>query len=126
MNISQKINSMNPFMKYRILFTLLSVVLLLSSCSVLKEQGSKRYLNVKVLQTLSKTEALVVPNSQYDTNVYKVITSNEMLYDGKVIRGWYVLIDTYTYVTVKDLQKTVPVYISLNDYRLLKGSNNQY
>ncbi len=117
---------MNPFMKYRILFTLLSVVLLLSSCSVLKEQGSKRYLNVKVLQTLSKTEALVVPNSQYNTNVYKVITSNEMLYDGIVIRGWYVLIDTYTYVTVKDLQKTVPVYISLNDYRLLKGSNNQY
>ncbi len=75
---------------------------------------SKQNLSVKIFQTLDKNSALA-RTSDYD--VVKLVTMEEMYYDGKKITGTFVLVDTYTYETKKGDYKTVPVYIRYSEYK---------
>lgn len=97
----------------------IACVCLLGSCGALTKSPQAEILKLKVFQTLSKTEALAW-TSDYD--VVKVIILDDFVYDGKEYSGVFVLVDTYTYTTREDIQKTVPVYIKRSDYRkLYKG-----
>lgn len=72
------------------------------------------YLDLTIMQTLSKGEALA-KTSDYD--IVKIETLEEVYYDGKKISGRFRLIDTYTYVTNSGSTKTVPVFVSQKEYK---------
>ena len=113
------------------LIMLLAVSLLLSSCGIVTNTastsnpntigtklGDRCNLNLKVFQTLSRNEALCMEKSLYSSNdVYKIITESNLLYDGQVISGRWVLVDTYTYETKDNRIKTVPVLMPLSEYK---------
>lgn len=106
-------------MKNRILLILSIALISLCSCAALREQAAIRkqtkYLDVKIFQTLSKYEALAAPRLSAD--VVKITTQEDLYYDGKEIKGYFILIDTYTYEANSGITKTVPVYISLDEYK---------
>ena len=113
------------------IITLAFVVLCLSACSIQMGNSNyrnvpKTYLSLKILQTLDETSALC---TDANNNVVKVIIKDKLLYDGLTMYGTFVLIDTYRYVTVKDVVKTVPVYIPFDDYielqKKLSNDNKQ-
>ena len=107
------------------LIMLLAVSLLLSSCGIFsigaasgKNIGDRCVLKLEVFQTLSRNEALCIETSLYSSNdVYKIITESNLLYDGQVISGTWVLVDTYTYETKDERIKTVPVFMPLSEYK---------
>lgn len=84
------------------------------------ELGSTRRLSGKVIQTISRHQALVWINTQsYEaTLVFLVLPddSKEYLFDDLGINGYYVFIGTYRYTTNADTQKTVPVYVEKKNY----------
>lgn len=107
------------------IITLVFVILCFSTCSVQLGTNSKyrnvpkTYLSLKIFQTLDDTSALC-----HDANhdIVKVIIKDKLLYDGLTMYGTFVLIDTYRYVIVKDVVKTVPVYMPFDDYIELQES----
>ncbi|MDD7083584.1 MAG: hypothetical protein PUI22_07085 [Bacteroidales bacterium] len=112
------------------LIMLLAVSLLLSSCGIVTNTastsnpniigtklGDRCNLNLKVFQTLSKTEALCTQEGSYSMDVYKIVTETNILYDGQIIGGTWVLVDTYTYETKDNSIKTVPVLMPLSEYK---------
>lgn len=83
-------------------------------------QYESKYLELKIFQTLNESEALATTKKG---DVVKIITKEDLYYDGNVIKGKFVLIDTYTYQTVVKAgdtdeykQKTVPVFIKASEY----------
>lgn len=104
----------------RFLFLLLCVfgIMILPSCSIIKNNinTEQTYLKVKIFQTLSKTSALA-STSAWDYKVVKVITNEELYYDGKNLTGTFVLVDTYAYETKNGDIKTVPVYMRKSEMR---------
>ena len=98
-------------MKKRIILAILAVCALLSSCAIFKYEHS--YKKLTVFQTLSSYEALAY---DIDYNVVKLVTYKDMIYDGKVFTGEYVLTGTYRYETKDERVKTVPVYMLLSEY----------
>ena len=109
----------------RKIIILVFAIFCLSACSVQLGTNAKyrnvpkTYLSLKIFQTLDDTSALC-----HDANhdIVKVIIKDQLLYDGLTMYGTFVLIDTYRYVTVKDVVKTVPVYMPLDDYIELQES----
>lgn len=99
-------------MKKRIILAILAVCALLTSCAIFKYEHS--YKKLKVFQTLSNYEALALDS---DYNVVKLVTFKDMIYDGKVFTGEYVLTGTYTYETKENGVKTVPVYMLWSEYK---------
>ena len=118
----------------RLLLIILSC-LVLSSCSVLstsstgfqvKYPSGTRYLDVKILQTLSKHSALAYLKGQYGNyygDLIKIVTEKDMYYDDLIVQGYFVLVSTYSYTTNAGYQKTVPVYIKLSEYREIVSAN---
>lgn len=105
----------------RIVFLLIAIISL-SSCSVLKptNDGVKSvFLNVKIFQTLDKCSALAHTKTSYGYagDCVKIVTTEDMYYDDLVVADSFVLVGTYSYVTTKDVRKTVPVYLKLKEYR---------
>ena len=86
------------------------------SCSTMRnnQKVGQTFLNLKVFQTLSEHEALAF-TERYD--VVKFISDSEIIYDGKKINGYYVLMGTYSYETKDGVVKTVPVYMLRSEYR---------
>lgn len=70
------------------------------------------YSHFEIFQTLNKYEALARTRN---FDVVKIVTENETYYDGKKLSGKFHLIDTYTYVTVENNIKTIPVYTRIDD-----------
>ena len=109
------------------LIMLLTASLLLSSCGIVTNTGTvstttklgdRCNMELKVFQTLSRSEALCMETRLYSSNdVYKIITESNLLYDGQVISGTWVLVDTYTYETKDERIKTVPVFMPLSEYK---------
>lgn len=112
------------------LIMLLAVSLLLSSCGIVTNTaftfnpntigtklGDRCNLYLKVFQTLSKTEALCTQEGSYSIDVYKIVTETNILYDGQIIGGTWVLIDTYPYKTENNRIKTAPVLMPLSEYK---------
>lgn len=118
----------------RLLFIILTC-LLLPSCSVLstsstgfqaKNPSGTRYIDVKIMQTLSKHSALAHVKDKYGSyygDIIKIITEKDMYYDDLIVQGYFVLVSTYSYTTNAGYQKTVPVYIKLSEYREIVGAN---
>ncbi|MGM9754004.1 MAG: hypothetical protein ACI3ZK_08165 [Candidatus Cryptobacteroides sp.] len=46
-----------------------------------------------------------------------IVTNTNILYDGQVVEGTWVLVDTYTYETKNNNIKTVPVLMPLSEYK---------
>lgn len=91
------------------ILVLLITSLCITSCGLLSNNINSRqtYLSVEIFQTLGSGAGLAMTPS-YD--VIKVVSNNEVYYDGKKLSGTYVLIDTYRYETKDGRIKTVPVY----------------
>lgn len=76
--------------------------------------GKKTYLDVEIIQTLSRNAALVCDN---DYKVVKLETTLDVYYDGKKIYGNFILVGAYNYITKKGIIKTVPVYVRTTEYK---------
>ena len=108
------------------LIMLLTASLLLSSCGIVTNTGTvstttklgdRCNMELKVFQTLSRSEALCTQEGSNSIDVYKIVTETNILYDGQIIGGTWVLVDTYTYETKDERIKTVPVFMSLSEYK---------
>ena len=102
-----------------LLLTLLSAAtVILSSCGISSGVSDisrkETYLNLKIFQTLDRGEALAVTE---DLEAVKIVSAKDIYYDGKRIRGVFVLVDTYTYKTQKGDYKTVPVFVLKSERR---------
>ncbi len=73
------------------------------------------HLSIKIFQTFVYEKAALARDKDYD--VVKLVSDEEMYYDGKKIEGDFVLIDTYTYETKGERLKTVPVYMRYSEYK---------
>lgn len=90
---------------------------MLSSCSTAIMRNTyhtKWFTNAKIFQVLDSNEALI-----WDDNfdVAKIVTAEEIYYEGLKISGRFRLVDTYAYETRTHQIKVVPVYIRLSEYR---------
>ena len=112
------------------LIMLLAVSLLLSSCGIVTNTasisnpntigtklGDRCNMKLKVFYTFSRSEALCLQEGSYSRDVYKIVTETNILYDGQIIGGTWVLVDTYTYETKDNSIKTVPVLMPLSEYK---------
>ncbi len=79
-----------------------------------KSEIEIRNTTFRVIQTMGKHEGLA-SDSNFD--IVKIITNDEIIYDDKKLSGKWVLVDTYTYTTVKERVKTVPVFIPYKQYK---------
>lgn len=78
--------------------------------------------NVQIFQTLQEGSALAKEYSGlgvFAGDVVELITTEEMYYDNLKVRGTFVLLGTYSYLSMDDLRKTVPVYLRWSEYRKL-------
>ena len=96
-------------------FILLILVCMLSSCAITRSNmHTEFFFKATVFQVLDSNEALAWDDN---LNVIKIITNDEIYYDGLRISGRYILVDTYTYETRAHQIKVVPVYVRLSEYR---------
>ena len=115
-----------------LLLFFISTLLCVSSCSIFRTPlnsasiGDKCYLNVKIFQAFNSHEALA-KGSTDNSIVVKLITTEDVFYDGKVLRGEYIMVDTYTYTYKPDAKKeteeyvkTVPVFIKTSEKNIPK------
>ena len=97
-------------------FILLIVACMLSSCSVAimrNAHHTELFTNARIFQVLDSNEALIWDDN---FNVAKIITVEEVYYEGLKISGRFILVDTYTYETRAHRIKVVPVYVRLSEY----------
>lgn len=95
-------------------FILLILVCMLSSCAITRSNmHTKFFFKVTVFQVLDSNEALAWDDN---LNVIKIVTNDEIYYDGLHISGRFVLVDTYAYETRTHQIKVVPVYVRLSEY----------
>ena len=97
---------------------LLITTLLVSSCVVLRNQNRVQFINATIYQVIDSNTALAMTN---DLEVLKVVTREEMYFDGRPIIGLFVLVDTYAYNTINGRYKVVPVYIRYSEYQKYRG-----
>lgn len=81
-----------------------------------RERGS---MSFKIFQTLDNGEALVHLTTN-TVDVAKIVTLEEIYYDGKVVNGYFILVDTFKYQTRRGEIKTVPVFIKQKEYKKWK------
>lgn len=111
-------------MKKALLPLSVSILLLLSSCSIFTRAslsnasiGDKCYLNATIFQAVNSHEALATTSQERNSIVVKLITSEDTFYDGKRVSGTYIMVDTYTYESKQETIKTVPVFIKVSEYK---------
>ena len=97
---------------------LLITTLLVSSCVVLRNQNRVQFVNATIYQVIDSNTALAMTN---DLEVLKVVTREEIYFDGRPIIGLFVLVDTYAYNTMNGRYKVVPVYIRYSEYQKYRG-----
>lgn len=97
---------------------LLITTLLVSSCVVLRNQNRVQFVNATIYQVIDSNTALAIT---HDLEVLKVVTREEIYFDGRPIIGLFVLVDTYAYNTVNGRYKVVPVYIRYSEYQKYRG-----
>lgn len=90
-------------------------VCMLSSCAVTRyNMHTELFFNAKIFQVLDSNDALIWDD---DYNVAKIVTAEEIYYEGRSISGRFILVDTYAYETRTHQIKVVPVYVRLSEYR---------
>lgn len=97
---------------------LLITTLLVSSCVVLRNQNRVQFVNATIYQVIDSNTALAIT---HDLEVLKVVTREEIYFDGRPIIGLFVLVDTYAYNTMNGRYKVVPVYIRYSEYQKYRG-----
>lgn len=73
--------------------------------------------SIEVYQVLSSTEALCyayLKNSY--VRIFLLTIKDVGLYDGLIITDTWYFVDTYTYTTTEEKQKTVPIIASAKDF----------
>lgn len=97
--------------------------LALTSCSAiinsLQETNltERTYMTLEVYQTLSDTSAIAFTK---DNKAVRIDSPEGMMYDGKKYSGTFVLVGTYTYEANNGMVKTIPTYVSVNEFKLYK------
>ena len=111
-------------MKKTLLLLSVSILLLLSSCSIFTRTsltnasiGDKCYLKATIFQAVNSHEALATTSRELNSIVVKLITSEDTYYDGKIVSGTFIMVDTYTYESKQEIVKTVPVFIKVSEYK---------
>ena len=118
-------------MKKIIIYFSAILFLMVTSCTTLERVspvynssiGDKCQLSVTIFQAFNSHEALAKIFGNNDL-IVKLITTEDTFYDGKVLNGKYVMVDTYTYTYKNDGKKdseeyikTVPVFIKESEYK---------
>lgn len=101
------------------LILLIVTMLMVSSCVVLRNQTRYTVVNATIFQVLDSNTALALTHDDFE--VIKVVTREEIYFDGRPIIGLFVLVDTYAYNTVEGRYKVVPVYIRYREYQKYRG-----
>lgn len=78
---------------------------------------TKTKLKLQIIQTITPNEGLA-STPGYD--VVKVRTISEKIYDGKQMKGTFIMVDTYTYTTIKGVVKTIPVFVPAKELKNYK------
>lgn len=83
------------------------------------------YLQIKCFQTLSNSPSYsecLARNDKFD--VYYIVnftcpgkSKSEIYFDGKNIRGNYVFVGTYSYVSKQEINKTVQAYMPKDNFK---------
>ena len=81
---------------------------------------TKTKLKLRIIQTITPNEGLA-STPEYD--VVKVQTITEKLYDGKQMKGTFILVDTYTYTTINGVIKTIPVFVPAQELKKYKKAS---
>ena len=105
----------------------ISILLLASSCSVFTRAslshatiGDKCHFNATIFQAVNSHEALATTSRDPSSIVVKLITSEDTYYDGKIVSGTFIMVDTYTYENKQETIKTVPVFIKASEKNIPK------
>ena len=93
---------------------LLITILLVSSCAIMCNESHLDIIDGTIFQVLDSNDALVLTK---DYQVVKIVTTDEIYFDGRSIVGLFVLVDTYHYVTKAGIYKVIPVYVRYTEYR---------
>ena len=123
-------------MKRIILLSTIILMFLTTSCSLLEitkpktirdaTVGNICWIDGNIFNTINENEALITLYTEEKINVargfkdpfiIKIITNEEIYYDGKQITGYFIMTDTYSYITRDSIPRTVPVYIRNDEYR---------
>ena len=89
-------------------------MIIVSSCAIMRNQTHLDIIDGTIFQVLDSNDALVMTK---DYQVVKIITTNEVYFDGRSIAGIFILVDTYHYITKDGVYKVVPVYVRYSEYR---------
>ena len=100
------------------LILLIILVLITSSCVVLRNQTRYTFVNATIFQVIDSNTALALTQDSFE--VIKVVTTEEIYFDGRPILGVFVLVDTYAYTTASGMYKVVPVYIRYSEFQKYK------
>lgn len=116
----KRINRKHVLILRRLL--LFSFTLLLSSCAISNRLsiGDSRYLDLWCIQQLSDNEVLAVYAEEDNDNTVKIITFGEHYSNWQRIRGNFTCVSFWTYETVEDEVRTIPVVVKTSDYERYK------
>lgn len=76
--------------------------------------GEMIYMQVEVFQALSAHEALAKNSNGM---VINIVSDKELLFNDKVLVGYFVFMGTYTYETKREILATVPKMMPLKDFQ---------
>lgn len=109
-------------MKPKLLLLLFLITLLLSSCAISNRLslGDSRYLDLWWIQKLSDNEILAVYAAEDNDNAVKIITFGDHYSEWQRIQGNFTCVDFWTYETVQDEIRTIPVVVKTTDYEKYK------
>lgn len=94
---------------------LLLLILVTTSCTVLRNQTRITFINATIFQVIDSNTALALDQNTFE--VIKVVTAEEIYFDGRPIIGLFVLVDTYAYNATVGKYKVVPVFVRYSEYR---------
>lgn len=112
----------NRRQKSELILLLCLVSLLLSSCAISNRLsiGDSRYLDLWWLQKLSDNEVLAVYAEDDNNNTVKIITYGDHYSEWQRIRGDFTCVSFWTYETIEDEVRTIPVVVKTSDYEKYK------
>ena len=74
----------------------------------------RAYLSVEVFETLDDHSGLAISK---DGKIIMIKTTKGLMYDGRTFNGSYRIIGIYCYSAKSGDEITVPIYVSLNEYK---------
>lgn len=102
----------------RKLILLIVMILMTSSCVILRNQTRLYFINADIIQVIDSNTAFALTEDNHE--IIKVVTTEEIYFDGRPIIGIFVLVDTYAYISNSGKYTVVPVYIRYSEFQKYK------